>query len=140
MRTQQKPQFWGVKPQSGARNRIAVGFAVGVACTAPSGRVEWASGSTDLGVRQPSLRALRLSRQGLDLVDYLVMFREAADVVLAPDLRAVDVNVEDAAAALDQFGFHLEFALDRLRQTGGCGQVVSFTAVLDGDVHCLFPP
>ena len=62
---------------------------------------------------------------------------KAADVVLAPDLFAVDVNIEHAAGAFDQFGIHAELFLDRSRQTGGLGQVISLRAVLNGDVHRL---
>ena len=63
------------------------------------------------------------------------MLGEAPDVLLVPDLRAVDVYVEDAARPFDQLRLHLELALDRIRQTGGCGEVVSLPTVLDGDFH-----
>ena len=63
------------------------------------------------------------------------MFGEAADFLLVPDLRAVDVYVEHAATALDHLGVHAEFSFDRLRQTGGRGVVVSLHAVFDTDVH-----
>jgi hypothetical protein len=55
--------------------------------------------------------------------------------LLVPDLRAVDVNVEDAARPFDQLRFHFELALDRIRQTGGCGKIISLPAVFDGDLH-----
>jgi len=60
---------------------------------------------------------------------------EAAYVVLAPDLLAVDVYVKDAAGALDHLGIDLVFLLDGSRQTGGGGVVVSLHAVLDADIH-----
>ena len=63
------------------------------------------------------------------------MLGEASHVVLAPNPGAVYVHVEDAARAFDEFRLNVELALDRIRQTGGCGEVVSFSAVLDGDLH-----
>jgi hypothetical protein len=63
------------------------------------------------------------------------MFREAARVALAPNLRPVHMHVKHAAGAFDQLGIDAEFILDRLRQTGGCGKVVSLHAILDRDVH-----
>ena len=77
-----------------------------------------------------------LRGQALDLREDLLVFGKAAGVVFAPDLRIVDVDVEDAAGAFDQFGRHLELLLDRIRQTGGRRKVVSLSAVFDGDVHC----
>lgn len=63
------------------------------------------------------------------------MFRETADVMFIPDLRAADLHVEHAAAAFDQSNVNVELFLDRIRQTGGLGFVVSFDAVFDADVH-----
>lgn len=62
---------------------------------------------------------------------------EAAHVMLAPDLLPVDVNVEHAAGAFDQLGIHAELFLNRSRQTGGLGKVVSLRAVFDGDGHSV---
>jgi hypothetical protein len=55
--------------------------------------------------------------------------------VLAIDQLAVGLHVEDAAGALDQAGFEAQPLLERGRQTGGLGLVVSLTAIRDGDVH-----
>ncbi len=63
------------------------------------------------------------------------MFREAACLVLAPELLAVGGDVEDSAGALDQLGFYAEFLFDGVRQTGGGGLVVSLHAEFDGDIH-----
>ena len=63
------------------------------------------------------------------------MLREPADVALAPYLRAVDVYVEDSAGAFDHLRIDPELILDRLRQTGGRGVIVSLHAVFDADVH-----
>jgi hypothetical protein len=71
----------------------------------------------------------------LDLRKNLLVLREPAYVVLAPNLRAVDVNVEDAAGAFDQLRINAELLLDCFRQTGGCRKVVSLHAILDRDVH-----
>jgi len=60
---------------------------------------------------------------------------EPPNLVLAPDLFPIDVDVENAARPLDHLGIHVELLLNRGRQTGGCGVVVSLHAVLDADVH-----
>ena len=74
-------------------------------------------------------------RRCFDLVQYLVVFGKAADVVLVPDLRSVDAHVEHAATTFYQLRVDAELFLDRLRQTGGCRVVVSLYAVFDADVH-----
>jgi hypothetical protein len=66
------------------------------------------------------------------------MLGEAPGPVLAVDQVAVDLHVEDATAAFDELGLNVELPFDRLRQTGGFGQVVSLSAVSDGDVHRTF--
>jgi len=63
------------------------------------------------------------------------VFREAAYVVLVPDLRTVDVHVKDPAAAFDELNAGAILLLDCVRQTGGCRFVVSLDAVLDRDLH-----
>lgn len=75
-----------------------------------------------------------------DPIKHLVVLRETAYFLLVPYLRAVDVYVEHAATSLDHLGLYAELALDRLRQTGGRGIVVSLHAVLDTDVHQSFAP
>ena len=72
---------------------------------------------------------------GLNLVQNLLIFREPPDFLLAPDLLAVHVNIEDAAGAFDELGLDAVGLLDRSRQTGGLGQIVSLRAILDGDGH-----
>jgi len=37
----------------------------------------------------------------LDLCDYFVVLGEAANVVFAPDLRSVDMNIENTTCAFD---------------------------------------
>ena len=63
------------------------------------------------------------------------MFRKSAGFYLAVDQLAVDFDVEDPSAPLDEFGADAELGLDGVRQTGGWGSVVSFYAVFDGNVH-----
>jgi hypothetical protein len=70
-----------------------------------------------------------------DLLDHLVGCGEAACLVFAPDLSAVDLHVEDASRTFDQFGFDVELALEVCRQTSGFGVVVSLPTILDADVH-----
>ena len=63
------------------------------------------------------------------------VFRKMAGFFLAVDQLAVDFDVEDSPAALDEFGGDVEFGLDRVRQTGGLRRVVSLYAILNGNVH-----
>lgn len=56
-----------------------------------------------------------------NLVEHLFVLGKAADLVFVPDLRAVDVHVEHAAATLDDARFDVKLILDCLRQTGGRG-------------------
>jgi hypothetical protein len=58
---------------------------------------------------------------------------KAAGRLLREQHLAVDGDLEDAAPALDQLGARPEPLLDRGRQTGGAGEVVSGDAVLDRD-------
>ena len=94
------------------------------------------------GIRlaRTSHRSLCLARQSLDLVEHFVVLRESANVLLAPNLLAVHVHVEHAAGTFDHPRIDAELILDRLRQTGGRGVIVSLHAVLDGDVHAETSP
>jgi hypothetical protein len=74
-----------------------------------------------------------------DLCDDFFVLWEAANVFFAPDLRAVDMHVENTARALDHFSVYAELALNRFRQTGGGGEVVSLHAVFDADFHSGTP-
>ena len=60
-------------------------------------------------------------------------------VILGKDHGAVDHDVEDSVAALDELGFDAERALDIGRQTGGPWQVLSTTAIGDGNLHLRAP-
>lgn len=73
-------------------------------------------------------------------IKHLVVLRETAYFLFVPYLCAVDVHVEHPAAPFDHFDIDAERSLDRLRQTGGRGIVVSLHAVLDTDVHQTFAP
>ncbi len=75
-----------------------------------------------------------------DGVQHFLVFGESAGVVLAPDARAVHLHVEDPAPSLDQFRLDAELVLDRFRQTGGLGVVVSLHAIGDADLHGTFAP
>lgn len=71
------------------------------------------------------------------LHDFPVL-RKATHVVLAIDLLAIEHDVKDSAAALDEFAMHLIFAETVLQfghQTGGLRQVVSLIAVRDLNLH-----
>jgi hypothetical protein len=58
----------------------------------------------------------------------------AAGRLLRIDQRAVDFDLEDAAAGGDQLGLQAELPLDLVRQTGGDGLVVSDPAVFDAQL------
>ncbi len=77
------------------------------------------------------LRGVKLT----EAVQYFRMFRESAGFLLAVDQLAIDFDVEDSPAALDEFGVDVEFGLNRVRQTGGLRRVVSLYAILDGNLH-----
>ena len=70
-----------------------------------------------------------------DAVQDFRVFGESAGFLLAVDQLAVDFDVEDSPAALDEFDGDVEFGLDRVRQTGGLGRVVSLYAIFNGNVH-----
>jgi hypothetical protein len=71
------------------------------------------------------------------LSEDLAGFGKAAAVVLAPDLLAIGHDVEDAAGPFLESGGNPDLLLDRIRQTGGIGVIVSLPAVGDGDVHAV---
>ena len=72
---------------------------------------------------------------GSNLVENLLIFGEPSYVLLAPDLLPIHVYVEHAAGAFDEFSIDAVDLLDRSRQTGGLGQIVSLRAIFDGDGH-----
>ncbi len=78
-----------------------------------------------------------LLRNGAELADNFFGLGKPTGLVLAEDRLAVSDNVEHTATALDQLGLDAGFLLDRSRQTGGVGVVVSFTAVGDRNGHAL---
>jgi len=63
--------------------------------------------------------------------DLVVVLRKALELVLGEDELAVLLDVVDAPAATDQRGVDAVPVLDRGRQTGGPGFVVSDPAVRD---------
>jgi hypothetical protein len=71
----------------------------------------------------------------LQLLQNLLVCGKSTDLVLAEDALTVDLDVEDAAAALDQVRPRAGFFLNSVRQTGGLGFVVSLHAVSDGYRH-----
>ena len=71
-------------------------------------------------------------------VQDLVVLGKAPRLVFAVDQVSVGFDVENTALALDELGLDSEFVLDRFRQTGGLGQVVSLHAIGDRHVHRRF--
>jgi hypothetical protein len=76
-----------------------------------------------------------ISRAGAQALKDLAGLREAVLFMLAEDPPAVQLHVEDAAAAGDQSDVLATLPLEEVRQTGGPGQVVSDLAVGDADGH-----
>lgn len=72
-----------------------------------------------------------------DGVQYFLVLGEPAGFLLAVDQLAVDLDIEDAAAAFDQLAGDAELALDRIRQTGGLGLVVSLHAEFNRNAHLV---
>lgn len=60
---------------------------------------------------------------------------EASGLVFRVDDLAINLDIEDAAAALDQLSGGAGLFLDCVRQTGGLRGVVSLHAVSDTDLH-----
>lgn len=60
---------------------------------------------------------------------------KAADLLLAEQELIAGFHVENSAVAGDELGFDVVCFLDRGRQTGGLGEVVSLGAVGDADLH-----
>jgi hypothetical protein len=79
-------------------------------------------------------------REGVEFAEHLLMFGEAADLILGEDQLPVGGDIKDAAAAFDELGLDAVGLLDGFRQTGGFGKVVSLHAVLDADLHAHRPP
>jgi len=56
--------------------------------------------------------------------------------LLAENQAAVDFDVKHTTFALHKFSIDAILVLDRSRQTGGLGRVISHHAVGDPDLHC----
>lgn len=62
---------------------------------------------------------------------HLTIGGESAGLSLGEDRLAIEMDLEDTIAALDELGLEPETFLDAVRQTGGTGTVVSNPAVFD---------
>jgi hypothetical protein len=65
----------------------------------------------------------------------LALGRETAFIQFREDDLSVDGHDKDPAAAADDLAVNAEFSFDLSRQTGGSGEVVSNSAVVDSNVH-----
>ena len=74
-----------------------------------------------------------------DGVENLVVFGESEGLEFGKNELAIHPDFKGAATALDQGGYVVEFIFDCALQTCSIGQVVSFAAVFNRDVH-LGPP
>ncbi len=74
-------------------------------------------------------------------VFYFAGIGEAPHLVLREDQVTVHADFKGSARTLDEAGRNLVSLLNRVRQTGGSGLVVSNNAVFDRDLgHLNFPP
>jgi len=80
-------------------------------------------------------RRLELTRFSRQLREDFLILGEAADLILGEDVRPIDGDIENAAAAFDEFRLDSRVLFDFVRQTGGRGVVVSLHAVRDGNLH-----
>ena len=71
----------------------------------------------------------------LQLLQNLLVSREAVGFVFAEDHLAIDDDVEDTAFAFDQRRIDSGCSFDRFRQTGGLGRVVSLHAIGNRNLH-----
>jgi hypothetical protein len=69
------------------------------------------------------------------LIEDLALGGESSLFLLGEDLFSVDGDDEDSAAAADDLAVDAELSFDLSRQTGGSGEVVSNSAVIDSNVH-----
>ena len=81
----------------------------------------------------------KLLLQGLERLEYLFVFGEAAHFFFREDLGAVGCDDKFAATALLELWCNSEFLLQRFGQTGRLGKVVSFHAIFDDDLHRYAP-
>jgi hypothetical protein len=71
----------------------------------------------------------------LQLVEDLCVLRKPSGLLLGKDQLAVGFDLENTAAASDQFHFDTRFFFDFGRQTGSPGKVVSLYTVFNGNVR-----
>lgn len=71
----------------------------------------------------------------IQLTENLFVGGKSIFLMFGIDQVPVHDDVEYSAAALDQFGLDTRCILDRVRQTGGLGGVVSLHAVSNADLH-----
>lgn len=83
-------------------------------------------------VRAPPVE---LRAQLPELVEDLAFGRKAAFLFFREEFLVTETDHEDAAAAADEIAVESECAFDGSRQTGGSGEVVSNSAVVDSNVH-----
>ena len=97
-----------------------------------AGGKRFLSGRTVSPVRQFDFSAVRSSRQ---LGQDFVVFGKSARLLFGEDRLPLKNDLENAAAAFDQFDGESRLFLHGVRQTGGVRFVVSLNAVGDGNGH-----
>lgn len=84
---------------------------------------------------RPEWTAISALEQRAELVEDLVVLGKAAGLFLAEQELIAGFHVENSAVAGDELCFDVVCVLDRGRQTGGLGEVISLGAVGDADLH-----
>lgn len=84
---------------------------------------------------QRKSQGLKLTACSTQLTQDFFVGRKSICLMFGVDQVPIDDNVEDSAAALDQFRLDTRCLLNRIRQTGGLRGVVSLHAVSDADLH-----
>lgn len=64
-----------------------------------------------------------------DLVENFILFGKSPFLKFGKNQPAINFDFKNAAATLNQFGVDTGLFLDPGRQTGGLGQIISFSAV-----------
>lgn len=90
--------------------------------------------------RQPEFEHGAHGELRSQLLQDLLMLRKHSRLMFGVDPAAVHFDVEDSAPAGNQLGLNAFGVPNRIRQTGGFGQVVSLCTICDANLHRDNPP
>ena len=83
----------------------------------------------------PLTQSVRVPLEAFQGLQDLGLFRKSHRLLLGEERFPVGRHLENAVAPRDQFDGALELLLDRRRQPGGLGEVVSDSAICNRDLH-----